>query len=61
MKQPLAYIHPDAKIDPSVVIDPFVTIDRNVEIGAGSVITHSIPDNAVVYGEASRVRKIKEE
>lgn len=33
MKQPLAYIHPDAKIDPSVVIDPFVTIDRNVEIG----------------------------
>ena len=36
MKQPLAYIHPDAKIDPSVVIDPFVTIDRNVEIGAGT-------------------------
>ena len=38
MKQPLAYIHPDAKIHPSVVIDPFVTIDRNVEIGEGTSI-----------------------
>ena len=32
MKQPLAYIHPDAKIAPSVVIDPFVTIDLHVLI-----------------------------
>ena len=42
MKQPLAYIHPDAKIDPSVVIDPFVTIDRNVEIGAGTRIASNV-------------------
>ena len=42
MKQPLAYIHPDAKIDPSVVIDPFVTIDRNVEIGAGTRISSNV-------------------
>ncbi|MDR2853716.1 MAG: acyl-ACP--UDP-N-acetylglucosamine O-acyltransferase [Prevotellaceae bacterium] len=38
MKQPLAYIHPDAKIAPNVVIEPFVTIDKNVEIGAGTRI-----------------------
>jgi UDP-N-acetylglucosamine acyltransferase len=38
MKQPLAYIHPDAKIAPSVVIEPFVTIDKNVEIGEGTRI-----------------------
>lgn len=42
MKQPLAYIHPDAKIHPSVVIDPFVTIDRNVEIGEGTRIASNV-------------------
>lgn len=38
MKQPLAYIHPDAKIGNKVVIDPFVTIDKDVEIGEGTWI-----------------------
>ena len=32
MKQPLAYVHPEAKIAPNVVIEPFVTIDKNVVI-----------------------------
>jgi UDP-N-acetylglucosamine acyltransferase len=44
MKQPLAYIHPEAKIADNVVIEPFVTIDKNVEIGAGS----RIRSNAVI-------------
>jgi UDP-N-acetylglucosamine acyltransferase len=38
MKQPLSYIHPDAKIASNVVIDPFVTVDKNVVIGAGTRI-----------------------
>ena len=42
MKQPLAYIHPDAKIAPSVVIEPFVTIDKNVVIGEGSRIGSNV-------------------
>lgn len=42
MKQPLAYVHPDAKIHPSVVIDPFVTIDRDVEIGEGTRIGSNV-------------------
>lgn len=42
MKQPLAYIHPDAKIHPSVIIDPFVCIDRNVEIGEGTKIMSNV-------------------
>lgn len=42
MKQPLAYVHPEAKIHPSVVIDPFVTIDRNVEIGEGTRIGSNV-------------------
>ena len=42
MKQPLAYIHPDAKISSSVVVDPFVTIDKNVEIGDGTWIGSNV-------------------
>jgi len=42
MKQPLAYIHPDAKIAPGVVIEPFVTIDKNVIIGEGSRIGSNV-------------------
>ncbi|MGC3976875.1 MAG: acyl-ACP--UDP-N-acetylglucosamine O-acyltransferase [Paludibacteraceae bacterium] len=42
MKQPLAYIHPDAKIAPSVVIEPFVTVDKNVVIGEGTRIGSNV-------------------
>lgn len=38
MKQPLAYIHPEAKIASNVVISPFVSIEKNVEIGEGTWI-----------------------
>ncbi|NLB25422.1 MAG: acyl-ACP--UDP-N-acetylglucosamine O-acyltransferase [Bacteroidales bacterium] len=41
MKQPLAYVHPDAKIAENVVIEPFVTIDRDVIIGEGTRIGSS--------------------
>ncbi|MDE5811201.1 MAG: acyl-ACP--UDP-N-acetylglucosamine O-acyltransferase [Muribaculaceae bacterium] len=42
MKQPLAYVHPEAKIAPNVVIEPFVTIDKNVEIGEGCRIGSNV-------------------
>ncbi|TRX64563.1 acyl-ACP--UDP-N-acetylglucosamine O-acyltransferase [Carboxylicivirga sp. M1479] len=42
MKQPLAYIHPDAKIAPNVVIEPFVTIDKNVVIEEGTRIGSNV-------------------
>ncbi len=38
MKQPLAYVHPDAKIADNVVIEPFVSIDHDVIIGEGTRI-----------------------
>jgi UDP-N-acetylglucosamine acyltransferase len=38
MKQPLAYIHPDAKIAEDVVIEPFATIYDDVIIGEGTKI-----------------------
>ena len=52
MKQPLAYIHPDAKIAPSVVIEPFVTIDKNVVIGEGT----RVGSNVTIL-EGSRIGK----
>lgn len=38
MKQPLAYVHPDAKVADNVVIEPFVSIDHDVIIGEGTRI-----------------------
>ena len=42
MKQPLSYIHPDAKVAKNVVIEPFTSIDNNVEIGEGSWIGSNV-------------------
>ena len=39
------------------VILPGVTIGDNVVIGAGSVVTQSIPDNAIACGNPCQVRK----
>lgn len=52
MKQPLAYIHPEAKIAPNVVIEPFVTIDKNVVIEEGT----RIGSNATIL-EGTRIGK----
>ena len=37
-----------------------MTIGSNVVIGAGAVVTHDIPDNALAFGVTARVvRKIE--
>lgn len=38
-----------------------VTIGNNVEIGANSVVTKDIPDNAIVGGVPAKILKIKTE
>ena len=45
----------DVWIDANVVILPSVTIGKNSVIGAGSVVTKDIPENAVVAGNPCRV------
>lgn len=42
MRQPLSYVHPDAKVADNVVIEPFVTIDKDVEIGKGTWIGSNV-------------------
>lgn len=43
----------------ATIIGP-ITIGNNVTIGAGSVVTKDVPDNAVVAGVPAKVIKIKE-
>lgn len=49
------HIGNDVWIGANVVILPGVTIGNNVVIGAGSVVTHDIPDNCVAMGTPCRV------
>jgi len=42
MKQPLAYVHPEANVADNVVIEPFVSIDKDVIIGEGTRIGSSV-------------------
>jgi len=42
MKQPLAYVHPEAIVAENVVIEPFVTINKDVIIGEGTRIGSSV-------------------
>lgn len=41
----------------NAVILPGVTIGSNVVIGAGSVVTHDVPDNVVVAGNPAKIIK----
>ena len=46
-----------AWIGGGAIILPGVTIWKNSVIGAGSIVTHSIPDNCVAVGNPCRVIK----
>lgn len=45
-----------ASVGAHSVILPEVTIGEFAMIGAGSVITHDVPDHALVYGNPARIR-----
>ena len=44
-----------ASIGARSVINPGVTIGENALIGAGSVVTRDVPDNAVAFGNPARI------
>ena len=50
----------DVWIGGGSIILPGVSIGKNCTIGAGSVVTKSIPDNSVAYGNPCRVIRISE-
>ena len=41
----------------NTVICPGVTIGNNVTIGAGSVVTKSVPDNVLAFGNPCKVQR----
>ena len=49
------YLLPGAKIGANVTLLPGVVIGRNALVGAGSVVTHDVPDNKVVVGNPARI------
>lgn len=51
------HIGNDVWLGANCVILPGVTIGNNVVIGAGSVVTHDIPDNCVAVGSPCRILK----
>ncbi|MDR2962329.1 MAG: sugar O-acetyltransferase, partial [Bacteroidales bacterium] len=58
--QYLEYAHPitvgsDVWFGAGVTVLPGVTIGSNVVIGAGSVVTKSLPDNVLAFGNPCRV------
>lgn len=49
------YIHDGASIGSGAVVLPGITIGRNAMVGAGSVVTRSVPANAIVVGNPAKI------
>ncbi|QDL56083.1 acyltransferase [Rhodoferax aquaticus] len=47
-----------ASIGAGAVILPGLTIGRYARVGAGAVVTKDVPDHALVYGAAARIRAL---
>jgi acetyltransferase-like isoleucine patch superfamily enzyme len=56
-----AHVKSLARIGANSTILPGVTIGRNSLVGAGSVVTKDVPDNAVVVGNPAKVIKMIDE
>jgi len=48
-------VHARASIGANATILPGLTIGENAMVGAGSVVTHSVPPNAIVIGNPAKI------
>jgi len=49
-------VHDGASIGANATILPGITIGENSMIGAGSVVTHSVPPHAIVFGNPAQIQ-----
>ena len=49
------HVHKKASIGAGAVILPGITVGQNAMIGAGAVVTRSVPPNAIVVGNPARI------
>jgi len=54
-KYPVTYIRRGASIGANATILPGITIGQNAMVGAGAVVTRSVPPHAVVVGNPARI------
>jgi acetyltransferase-like isoleucine patch superfamily enzyme len=52
---PATLVRAGASLGAGVVLLPGVTVGRSAMVGAGSLVTHDVPDFALVYGSPARV------
>jgi acetyltransferase-like isoleucine patch superfamily enzyme len=52
-----AVLEPGAKVGANCTLLPGVRVGRNSLVGAGSVVTRDVPEDAVVAGNPARVVK----
>jgi acetyltransferase-like isoleucine patch superfamily enzyme/dTDP-4-dehydrorhamnose 3,5-epimerase-like enzyme len=54
-ERPVTYIRRGASIGANATILPGITIGQNAMVGAGAVVTRSVPPHAVVVGNPARI------
>ena len=54
---PRTLIRKGASLGANSTILPGITIGQNAMVGAGAVVTHDVPDNAIVVGNPARIVK----
>lgn len=52
---PRTILHKGASIGSNATILPGIRVGRNAMVGAGSVVTHDVPPNAIVSGNPARI------
>lgn len=52
---PRTILHKGASIGSNATILPGIQVGRNAMVGAGSVVTHDVPPNAIVSGNPARI------
>ena len=54
------FIENDVTIHPNAIVIGPIVLGQNCEVGAGSIVTKDVPENAIIAGNPAKIMKIKE-